>query len=188
MKTASNHIEGLQLHLTHAFEKHVDFKSRVIRLNQDISDTTFDLLDSAITELERHSKKPITIKISSDGGDVAAALAIVARMERSKCKIITEAYGRVYSAATLIFVAGHKRLFSRYAFFMHHETAYELDGKHSSTKAYVEYMEQLEIVTCQLLAKKSKKTVDFYLKESKFTDKYWSPETLLSYGLIDEVF
>ena len=102
------------LNLQYAFDRDVDFKSRVIRISEEIDAGVFDKIDAAMNHLERSCRKMITIKINSEGGSVYDALAIVGRLTSSKCKIVTEGHGRVMSAATLILACGDERKMSKY--------------------------------------------------------------------------
>ena len=71
---------------------------------------------------KERGEKAITIRLHSEGGSVYEALAIVGRIEKCKCQIITEGYGAIMSAATLILASGDKRRISRLAWFMVHES------------------------------------------------------------------
>jgi ATP-dependent protease ClpP protease subunit len=187
IKANEKDTERFQLHLDYLFEKGVNFKERTILINSDINDDVFSLVEAALSEMESYNRSAITIRISSDGGDVFAALAIVGRIKRTKCKIITEGYGRIMSAATLILACGDERLISRYACFMHHEASYELEGRHSYIKAEMNNLDKMEELWAQWMADFSKKSKKFYLEEAKHTDKYWDPEQLLEYGIVDKV-
>lgn len=179
--------EMLGIHLNHLFEKKVNFKERVILINGEITEETFAFVDAALTELESHSRQAVTIKIHSMGGCVTSALGIVGRLKNSTCKIITIGYGIIASAATLILACGSERRASSFMQFMYHESSYVLEGRHSANKAAVENSEREEQLWAQWMAHFSKKTKKFYYEESKFTDKYWSPEQLKEFGVIDKI-
>lgn len=179
--------EQLELHLKHVFEQGVNFNERTIRINKDITAETFDLVDNAMTEMESHNGKPIVLKVCSEGGCVYAAMAIVGRMRRSKCRVITEGYGQIMSAATLIFAAGAVRKVSKYTTFMWHESSYDVSDRHQNTKAYVAYQDSMEHLWATWMAEFSKMPKKFYLKESMHTDKWWGPAQLIEYGLADEI-
>lgn len=179
--------DQLELHLNCVFEHNVNFAQRVILLNQDIDEGTFTLVENALTEMESYNGQPITIRVCSEGGDEYAAMAIVGRMKKSKCRIITEGYGQIMSAATLIFAAGNLRRISRFAAFMHHEASYDLNERHENAKAQVAHMEWMENMWAEWMAEFSKKSKKFYLEQAKHTDKYWTPKQLVQYGIADEI-
>lgn len=187
-KRSATNVEQLDLHLKQVFENSVNFKERVISLIGEIDDELFHLVESSLTEMESYNRQPITIRIYSEGGDEYAAQAIVGRMKRSKCKIVTEGYGCIMSAATLILAAGDRRRVSKYCSFMWHESSYSVDERHSSAKATVAHMEWLENSWAQWMAELSSKPKKFFYEEAKHVDKYWSPEQLIEYGIVDEIF
>lgn len=187
MSTIKESVDKIDLNLKYAFENCINIKARVIQLTGDIDTEAFKLIDTGITELERHGLKAITIRINSGGGEVADALAIVGRIRTAKCRIITEAYGACQSAATLILASGTKRRISKYCLFMHHESSYSVDGRHSSIKAEIVEMERQEKLWATYMAEFSNKSADFYLKAGQITDTYWTPYYLREYGIVDEV-
>ena len=180
-------IDKIDLNLKYAFENSINIKMRVIQLVGDIDSDMFKLVDTGITELERYNQKAITLRINSDGGSVLDALSIIGRIRSSKCRIIAEAYGSCQSAATLILAAANKRRISRYCVFMHHESSYELDGRHSTIRKEVQEMERREQVWAEYMSEFSDKSMEFYLKEGVGVDSYWTPDQLLEFGIVDEV-
>lgn len=55
-------------HLECVIEKGLNFRDRIITLNEEITSDTFHLIDVGMTEMEFDSRKGITIKINSEGG------------------------------------------------------------------------------------------------------------------------
>lgn len=175
--------------LSYQFEYGINFQERVITITDEIDDSTFHVIDNAMTQMESESKADITIKVSSIGGDVYAAMSIVARMRESKCKIITKGYGCVMSAATLILAAGtRRREVSSETVFMWHEASYETGGRHSEIKALVEQQDREHAMWADRMARYSKKDKRFWAKKGVGLDAYYTPEELLSFGVVDEIF
>ena len=94
-------LQQAQVNLEYWFGKGVNFQQRIIQITGPIEPGLFDKVDAAMTVLEEDSRKAITIRINSEGGAVYEAMAIVGRLTKSSCQIITEGYGAVWSAATL---------------------------------------------------------------------------------------
>ena len=134
----SKDIDKEKLRLEYLFDQGVNFVDRVIQVNEEIGEESFSFIDSALSELERSSKKTITIRINSPGGSVYDALAIIGRLNSSNCRIVTEGYGHVMSAATLLLAAGKKRRMSKYCVFMAHQMSYYIGGSHAETKEEVD--------------------------------------------------
>lgn len=140
--------------------------------------------------MENESKKKITIKINSLGGSVYDALAIVARIRSSKAHIVTEGYGTIQSAATLVLACGKTRRIDRNATFMHHECSYGIpDGtRHSQVKAYVAQVDREEVSWAKAMAEYTKKSMKFWADTGKMVDAYFDAKQLLKLGVVDEVF
>lgn len=180
--------ERLDLNLKYQFEHGVSLQSRVIQLVGEIDSSKFELIDNALNELERYNNKAVTIRINSEGGSVYDALAIVGRIRNCKSRIITEGYGAVMSAATLILAAGTKRRVSEYAWFMHHESSYDTDGRHAEIKAIVEQKEREEEQWASIMAKLSNKPKSFWKKHGVLTDTYFTARELKEFGVVDDIF
>lgn len=180
-------VDKIDLNLKYAFENNINIKARVIQLTGEVDSDMFNLVDTGLTELERHNQKAITIRINSEGGHVSDALGIVGRLRHSKCRIITEAYGSCMSAATLIFASGSRRKISKYCLFMHHEFSYEADGRHSNIKAEVLETDRQQQLWAEFMSSFSLKSAEFYLNNGKYEDRYWTPSQLIEFGIADEV-
>lgn len=166
----------------------VDIKNRIIRITKDIDHDMFDVVDAGLTELESISKKTVTFRISSYGGGVYEALAIIGRMESSKCKIITEGYGPIMSAATAILAAGDERKLSRRAWFMHHEASYGIEGRHNEVKNFVKQQEREELEWARLMEELTGVGTKVWLNAGKNVDKYFTPEECLQLNVVDKLF
>ncbi len=172
----------------------IDVVGRSFCLSRDIDENSFAEIDAKLCILEREpyesERQPITIKINSVGGSVHDAWAIVSRIKRSPCPIITEAYGAVYSAATMIFAAGSTRRASKYCEFMYHSTSVtEVTGQKHSVKSVLVSMEREEQLYCEFLEQNSKKSRRWWKKllDSK-KDVYLTAEQVLKLGVAEEIF
>lgn len=187
-KKAQNEISP-NAKLSYLFEWGVDFENRVVKLTGEVNDDMYCLLDSALTIMEASSKKTVTIKINSIGGETYAAMAIVGRIKESTCHIVTKGYGAIMSAATLILTSGHRRKLSRYAWFMWHEMSFGLDETRlSNHKAYLVQAMKEEKQWASFMAESTKKSKEFWRKHGIGHDAYFTAEELLEYGVIDELF
>jgi len=64
-------INKESLRLDYCFDKGINFKDRIIQVTGSITEAqSFDWMDAALSEMERESESPITIKINSPGGSV----------------------------------------------------------------------------------------------------------------------
>lgn len=177
-----------QLQLEYSFSWNCDLENRVIRITGEIEEGSFDHLDACLSELESRSRKAITIRINSPGGEVYEALAMVGRIKSSKCKIVTEGYGHIMSAAVAVLAAGDRRRMSRYAWFMHHEVSYEGGGKHSEMKNIVVQQEAEEAQWASIMEEFTEADKEFWLHTGRHLDLYMSAEECLEHGVVDELF
>lgn len=102
-----------------------------------------------VAELGKVQGKSLTVEINSPGGDVFAALAMYNALRTSGKEIVTKAMGVAASAASLVFMAGDKRIMPKNTHLMVHnpwsfaagnadelrETAETLDKIGASLKA-----------------------------------------------------
>ena len=180
-------IDLKALMLQYAFEQGVNFQQRTILISEEIDADTFKKIDAAITEMESESGRAITIKINSVGGSVYDALAIIGRMNASKCNINTEGYGAVMSAAVAILAAGKKRKISASSWVMVHQSHYEIAGRVEDHKAYLEQAAREEEQWAEIMAVNSHTTKYDWLEMCRKKDHYMTPAELLETGAIDEV-
>lgn len=182
-----NKLSITALNIGIAFEYGVNFKERTITLSGEVDESMFILVDIALTEMESQSKSTITVRINSPGGSTYAAMGIVGRLMRSKCHIVTEGYGHVMSAATLLLACGHRRKISSYAWFMHHEASYGIEGRHSELKNTVAQVEREEKQWAEWMAKFTQKDAKFWEKNGVGKDAYFTPQELIELGVADEI-
>lgn len=188
VKASDTKISQTAMHLEYLFDRGVNFKDRAITITGDIDQPWFDIVDAAMSEFERDSKKAVKIKINSSGGSVYEALAIVGRLRNSKCHVITEGYGHVMSAATIILACGDKRRMSEFATFMHHEASYEAAGRHSQVVAEVNQREREEKLWSKWMAEFCRGDENNWYEIGKHTDKYYTAEECVEMDIVDEVF
>lgn len=194
----SEEAEKLSIRLQYLFDYGVDFQRRIIRLTPDriedehdsheLAHHHFDFIDAAMTELEGLNRSAITVRIFSYGGDTRAALAIVGRLRASKCKIVTEGYGTIESAASLLLACGDERRVSQFASFMWHEAQlHDVGGGLAAVEADVKQARLEDREWCRWMAEFSKKDQAFYEANGKFVDVYWTPDQLVEYGIVEKI-
>lgn len=178
-----------RLHLL--FEHDVDTEARIIHLygeiGQEYDSRDFDL---ALSELERLGDGPVTIRINSEGGSVYDALAMIARMRISPCQLITEGYGSVMSAATLIFAAGNQRRMSTLCWSMVHEISNDgiTSGTASTIRTELRQMEREQKLWYELMGQLTKQPATWWEKAANKKDLYLTAQQCLELGMADEIF
>lgn len=189
VKATDTKLSQTAMHLEYLFNMGVNFIDRTITITGPIESPWFDVVDAAMSEFERSSRKGVTVRILSEGGSVYEATAIVGRLLKSKCHITTEGYGCIMSAATLILACGGTRKMSDLAVFMHHESSYDPGyQQHSQHKNYVQQAEREEAMWCKYMARFSNQDEDFWKEFGKHLDVYFFADECLEHGIIDEIF
>jgi len=178
-------IETLRLH--YLFEYGIDLKNRAITITGDIDSDTFRVVDLGMSEMELSGKGAITIKLNSTGGSIYDAMAVVGRLNSSRCPIITKGYGAIMSAATLILASGDKRIMSKYSSFMHHEASYGMEGRHSEVKAVVIQMDKDNKIWSDWMSEFTKMSPLFWSEKGLHVDCYLTPEECKKYGIVDKI-
>ncbi len=181
-------LQLLELQTDIALKYGVHLGTRTVQIVGEIDQNMYILVDTALNLLEQDSKATITVRINSEGGSVYDALAIVGRLRASKCQIITEGFGAVMSAATLILACGKKRRMSKFCTFMHHESSIELGGTLNQVEHTIIQMKRESDEWCKNMAQFSNKDVDFWATRGLLgQDLYLTATQCLEFGVIDEV-
>lgn len=188
-RSKSTDVDKESLRLEYCFEKGINFKDRVIQITGEIEENaSFDWLDAALTEMERGSKKTVTIKINSPGGSVYEALAMVDRIRESKCHIVTKCYGHAMSAAGLILAAGHRRYMGKMSWFMYHEISSGISGSLSEMKDHVDQIEREMKEWARAMAEFSIQPQEYWLDVGHKHDFHLNAEQCLEAGVVDGIF
>ena len=182
-------VQLLEMKTEVAFKYGVNLSSRVIQLVGDITEGSFIHVDTALTLLEEESKAAVTLRINSEGGSMYDALAIIGRLKGSKCKIITEGYGCIMSAASLILASGSRRRMSRYATFMHHEGSVGFEGTVKQVEHMVNQMKREDVIWCAHMGRFTSHSAEYWADKGNLgIDFFLTAEECEAHGVVDEVF
>jgi ATP-dependent protease ClpP protease subunit len=156
-------------------------------LSGDINDAMVRRVHAAIMQLDNVSV--LNLYINSQGGDehcgrAVAGLISVAR--KSGKKVDTIGVGDVQSAAVVIFAAGERRMLSKLAHVMVHESSAEVDGNASAIKAHAKQMERDEQFWCDILAVQTGTEAKVWMKLHE-DETYLTPEECLKHNLATEL-
>lgn len=188
-KSKHTDVDKESLRLEYCFEKGINFKDRVIQITGPIEEaSSFDYLDAALTEMERDSKRGVTLKINSPGGSVYEALAMVDRIQDSRCHVITKCYGHAMSAASLLLASGNFRQMGSRAWLMHHEISGPVEGTLSELKEHTEQMEREMEEWARAMSSFTAETEEFWLHAAHKRDFYLNAEQCLALGVVDKIF
>jgi len=119
-------------------------KTKVCILGGEI---TWECINTAINDIynsvlsDKNKYTTLLIFIHSPGGDTDAAWSLYTTLRNIPLKVITVANGRVYSAATIVFLAGDSRLSYKESVFLFHPAT--IVTNHNEEKPLYQYQEEL---------------------------------------------
>jgi ATP-dependent Clp protease protease subunit len=155
-----------------------------IAVNQIIQ----DIYEINAEDAKKQTVEPIKLIINSFGGEVFSGLALIDVIDSSQTPIHTICHGTAMSMALIIYAAGHHRIASKYATFMYHEAAYEINGKVSFHKQELKETERIDKICDAYLISKTKFTQKVLQPHrDKQAEWYFDVKTAQRYGLVDEI-
>lgn len=171
-----------------------NFENRVFWIDGEINSSLFELVSKIVywnredKDIAIKDRKPIKIFINSAGGDLDVADMLVSMFKLSKTPIYGFALGMVASAASLIFLACHKRYALPNSYFIFHKGSYSTSG----TTNYNELMSAMEDYRAQV-----EKMENFYIENTQYpeevirekikSDWYIHVPEALKYGVITDL-
>jgi len=167
----------------------IDIKNRKIYVtNIDVYTPAFiQQRADVIYQMSGDDTTPLTLSISSFGGDAYAMFGIVDVMKLLPSKVNTLGVGTAQSAAATLLVAGTgQRTITENTFVMIHQISTWLGGQADDIAVEAKHTKELQTKLYKLLASKSKKPADFWKKQTK-SNLYLPAEKCLEYGLVDVV-
>ncbi len=162
---------------------------------EDEQDYEKNVAVRAITSmLEAHKKlrptMPITLFISTYGGDVNIAWAVCAtiyRIRREGRKIIGHVVGFASSGGFYILQHCDVRIAESSANFMIHEIQHDLDGSTSSISRRMAHDRKLEIFQFELWIRRTGKPISYYIEKNSGHDWFLMPKDALEEQFIDSI-
>lgn len=172
----------------------IDFKAKAFYLCEGIDEDSPKKVFLAINALRAHcdDDRPITMYLTSVGGDVESGLAIYGYLRSLPETVIVHVLGYAYSMGILILQAGDERRIDRYASLMAHwgHQAIE-DNNPVNYDLKLQFQKKLDdkcdsILLEALKRKKKSWTLNKVKKATQF-DWYMSAEEALKNGLVDRI-
>lgn len=182
---------SLQLPDPSLLQYYHDLKNRTIWIDEEIDGVTLDVISKIVRwnqedkNIPINERKPIRILFNSPGGTLDVEETLVSIIRLSKTPIWGIAIGIVASAASLIFLATHKKFALHNAYLVLHKgSCQNISGDYTNVQnAMEDYRKQIEQLE------------DFYIKNTRIpkeiikeklnSDWYIRGDKLLEYGLID---
>lgn len=164
------------------------FNSRILVLDSDVNSATCSLLIKSMLTLEKEdSEAPITLLITSGGGDVFTGLGLIGVMKNLSCPVHTVCVGYAASMAAIILASGSKRSIYKDSYVMIHQPK-SAAGLMQQTDFDVqaELMAKLRLQSEKLLSEHCNMSTDEFHKLTE-RDCWCDAERALKLGLVDEI-
>jgi len=142
------------------------------------------------THLNLSPGKPVTLFLSSVGGNVFAGLALVSTitsLRRLGREVNVHIEGVAMSMASVIAQVANRRTMEASSFFMLHEVWYRTSGRVSDHSEERAFQERLQDRLYQIYSNRTGKSVEYYRKKLYKTDWYLDADEALREGLVDAV-
>jgi len=142
------------------------------------------------THLNLPDQTPITLFLSSVGGNVFAGLALVSTitsLRRSGRTVNVHIEGVAMNMASVIAQVANYRTMEASSFFLLHEVWYRTSGRVSDHGEERAFQERLQDRLYEIYANRTGKSVEYYRKKLYKTDWYLDADEALREGLVDAV-
>lgn len=175
-----------------ALELGVDVKGRRIFLHGSVEEDTIGVAIRAMYLLADLAKEPIELFVTSYGGDLDEAFALHDVTRTIKVPVHTTALGKCMSAAPLLVACGEKgdRWASEHTSFMLHDVSLEPpEGNPVALEAEIKVARAQMVRYAELLSEYTNKPKSHWTRlMTGRSDRYFSAEEALSWGLIDGIW
>ncbi len=164
----------------------INIARRSIDIFADIEEDTVEKVVRGIhLLLEKNATDPIDIYICSSGGDIYCGLFLYDFIRSlDSVEIRTHACGKVFSAASVIYLAGDVRLAYDNSVFMFHSVSTSIRGKaheiHTDSKETVDLVKQM----CEILSEHTNINDKKWHSKIKYEDLYIRKDEAKKIGII----
>lgn len=169
-----------------------DLKNRTIWIDEEIDGMTLDVVSKIIRwnqedkDIPVEARKPIRILFNSPGGSLDVEEILVSIIKFSKTPIYGIALGMVASAASLIFLATHKRFALPNAYFIFHRgSCQNLGGNFNEIAAAMEDY-KAQISKMEKFYIENTGYTEEEVKNNIITDWYIRGDELIEKGVVHE--
>jgi ATP-dependent protease ClpP protease subunit len=130
----------------------------------------------------------INLLISSPGGDMSAAFALINTIKGSSIPVRTIALGNAESAGLCILMAGHQRVATPYTTLMSHEFNSGMEASYSGIKHLIKEFDEYYAKMLRFYKENTGLDEDFITKILlSEKDCYLTPEKAQEYNIVDVV-
>jgi ATP-dependent Clp protease protease subunit len=162
----------------------VDFEARHIQVGMNVDEQMAMIISRALIKMQKDSKDPIRITLSSYGGDVYSGLEIYDSIRESKAPIHIHAMGKIMSAGLLIFLAADSRSASKNTTFMAHSVSTGMEGKLKDLEIDVIETKRLNDKILNILTERTKKPKKLWYRLTLSHNMYFDYDKAVEMGVL----
>jgi len=163
----------------------IHIPTRTIRLSGDVEADLYDTLMCGMLLLES-KVEPITIELSTEGGDIYHGLAIYDRIVASPCEVTIAVSGKAWSAGSIILQAADHRTMYQHSVVMIHDGEENVVGSPDTRRAWSKHGDVTAEQMYAIYAKASGRPASYWRKKCK-ADSIFTAEQALEQGLADSI-
>lgn len=169
----------------------IDSQRRVIYLNDDITlNTPTFLMDriNLIVDLSDNDSDPISIFLSSNGGDIYGMFGAMDVIKSVQMPINIYAFGAAISAAGLLLIsATGKRAMTPQSYIMLHTVQVEVSGSAVAVANETKHTDEIHNKFVDICTQFSNESLEYWAKALR-SEAYFSAQRCLELGLIDVIY
>ena len=170
-----------------------DLDERVYWIDGEVTDLLLDLISKIIKwnrddrKLPVEERTPIKIYIYSPGGSLDMAKALISIIKLSKTPIYTFGLGMVASAASMIYLSGHKRYATPNAYFLFHQgSCNNIGGSYQEVQSFMEDYKK-QVAELEEFYKENTNYDPSYIEEQLKKDWYIYTDEAIEHGIVNEL-
>ena len=188
LKKASDQEEQVEISLDWLLSG-IDLVKRRIEIRSEVNEQFASIIFRALAQMEEISHDPITIEMSSPGGEVNQGLAIYDRITKSPCDIHIVASGQIMSMGFIIFLGGDTRTAYPNTSFMMHSISYAQGDNTKIVRHHeIDVMEakRLNNVLLDIMADRTNRNRKYWYRTVLLADRYFTVPEAVELGIIKE--
>jgi ATP-dependent protease ClpP protease subunit len=166
----------------------IDLEKRVIEIRGEVSEPMSSYVTRALITMSNMNHDPITIYLSSGGGDAYEGFAIYDFIKQCPCQINIIASGKIFSAGFLILLAGNTRIALPHTTFMMHSVISIPEGNHTVKQQEVDLNESKRINNAflDIAAERTKRNRKWWARTILPQDRYFNVEEGKEIGILTD--
>ncbi len=135
----------------------------------------------------RDIKTPLTVKISSLGGDLIQGLAIHDLLASHPHHVTTDIIASTASAGTIVAMGGDKVIMSEHSMFLGHGASVTSGGNAEELRKKADTLDKFDAQQISIYKKKTRKPIKD-IKELMMANSWITAKQALEFGFVDEIY